>query len=109
MIKRLCTYCKEDKSLEDFSRQKTNPSKFYAWCEPCRGKNRPVREKRYDLRSEYAEMRAKAASLRKFDDDTAAILHRRHVSDKVPIKTLAAEYGASPTTIQKTIRRAQHA
>jgi len=100
-----CTSCHLTKSSDEFSPQRTNPKKLYAWCDGCRRTAAPLNNKRYDLSSERATMRAKALQMRKFDDATAAELHRLNKTDRVPLKELAVRFDASISTISKTIRR----
>lgn len=98
-----CTCCLAEKEIANFSPQKTNPKKLYAWCDKCRSEHtKPVRA---SYRDEIRLMRSKAKQLRKFDDTQAAELHRLYKVDKVPVKELAEKYGASTATIYKTIGR----
>lgn len=78
---------------------------MYKWCDPCRRlHSRPIVNKA-SYRDEIKTMRTKAQQMRRFDDTQAAELHRLHKIDKVPVEALAERYGASTTTIYKTIRR----
>ena len=100
---RKCSLCEEVRPFGDFSKQKTNPAKFYAWCNPCR--NIHSRPGKAGYADEVRTMHNKAIAMRKFDDKQAAEWHRLYKTDKVPVKELAQRFDTSQATIYKTLRR----
>lgn len=112
----ICTNCLENKSVDNFSRQMKNPSKFYRWCDSCRHnrneQNRKegvvtFKQQRYDFYSEMRELKAKAQQNRKIDDATAVTLKQRYESG-VAISMLASEYGVSGSCIRSNIKRVKN-
>lgn len=95
-----CTSCGAERPLSDFSTQKTNRSKLYAWCDACRGAQLPFFKKT----NEYQILRDKAKQLRRFDDAAAAVLRERKANGAKP-KDLALEFNCSISTINKTLNR----
>jgi hypothetical protein len=99
----------ETLSIDNFSPQKTNPRKLYAWCDGCRSANVPYIKPfgGYGThRDEVEAMRAKAKELRAFDDPAALALLKEYRGG-VKMKDLAVKHGKHPETIRKTINRAK--
>ena len=97
-----CTNC--SKVREDFSPQKTKPSKLYSWCDECRESN--VRLKTGTNKSytdEIQKLRQKAVQLRSFSPEQADSLRNRYNSG-VSVKELSVETGKSKNSIYSAIK-----
>ncbi len=105
----ICTLCKEDKKLDDFSPQVTNPAKIYAWCDCCRIEQNKIKRQRNkwdqrDYASEIEEMREKGRQLMKIDANEAYEI--RVLAELGQNQgAIAQQYSVSPHVISKVINR----
>lgn len=99
-----CTCC--NRVREDFSPQKTNPTKMYAWCDECRADNSKVilnNRKNQGYKFEVKAMRNKTKQLRAFSPEECVALKAKHESG-MSIKALCVETGRSHGSVSKAIR-----
>ena len=105
MMKR-CSSCQNELPLSDFSPQKQNPSKLYAWCDGCRLGSVPhVKPFGKSTSQEYKALRNKAKDLRFFTPQQDVELRARYVNGE-KVKDLAKEFGTCDQTVYKAIHRA---
>ncbi len=97
-----CTNC--NKVRDDFSNQKTNPHKLYAWCDECR-KTNVKSGMRYNngYAKEVSELKNKAIQLRAFTPEQATELKSRYLNG-TKVAELAKETGKSDNAVRKAIR-----
>jgi hypothetical protein len=107
MFLKNCSSCNTEKDLNEFSEQKKNPGKLYAWCDACRKSAAPLNlgKAKREFYSEVAAMQAKALELRKFDNAQVEAI-RKAKAEGTPVKELAAQHQTSTSTIRRVIRGA---
>ncbi|AXH67300.1 DNA binding protein [Streptomyces phage Wofford] len=98
---KLCPICDNEKPLNEFGRQVTNPAKFYKWCRDCRLTLIRKKKNNYD---EGRQLRSKTVQLRKLTD--AQVAEVKLLAEwKTPYTEIAQQYGVSATTISRVVNR----
>ena len=106
MDEKFCPSCRQLKSLNEYSEKVTVPGQLYRNCDSCRNAG-IVRPAKASYRKEVQELRAKAISLRKFDDRQSLELLQANKAGK-SIKALSAEHSCSESAVSRAIKRARH-
>ncbi|AXH66875.1 DNA binding protein [Streptomyces phage StarPlatinum] len=96
-----CPVCGNEKELDEFGRQITNPAKFYKWCRDCRLALNRKKRNNFD---EGRELRSKTIQLRKLTDSQVTEVKLLAEWD-TPYSEIASQYGVSVTTISKVVNR----
>jgi len=107
MFSKKCSSCDTSKDLNEFSEQKKNPGKLYAWCDACRKAQAPLNlgKAKREYYSEVAAMQTKALELRKFSNEQAEAIRAAKAAG-TPVKELAIQHQTSDSTIRRVLRGA---
>lgn len=104
MFSKHCSSCDRDKDLNDFSPQKKNTEKLYAWCDECRKASHAPQLGKANKQffSEIASLQAKALELRRFKDPEVAEI-RAERNSGAEVKEIALKHNASVKLIYKVL------